>query len=311
MRLDVARFLTEKLVTKDGKPRRGFAGFLGVQMVDGVPMEVAARGWLYGRKEARGKTKENYPDFKGIVVGRKFDELHLLHGCRWQAVEGEAIAHVRLNYEDGVAVELPIRYGVHVRDWQRMRSEEKETLSDPGSKIVWRGEGLAALKATLRICKSTLANPLPERVVSTIDFLSAGNLAAYDLVAATIANKDANRPVTPPVPSDEPERNFDGRCLVTVTDAESGEPLPGALIEPGMGVDDTGVIALPLRTDAEGKAVIRFPKTRLTYHSARVELDGYVSQEWSGDGEFEEEMTLLSVKRDTGSSLDAERSETE
>jgi hypothetical protein len=298
--LDVARFHAKQLVTAEGT-NKAFVGFTGVQRVDGLPFNLVGHGVLYGRKEAnwRQKSEEDYPDFTGVKVGRRFDELHLLHAANWMDVDGEAIARVRLNYTDGTAFEFPISYGVQVRDWQRLRSEEKETLRDADSKIIWRGVGLNSYKGKTRLFKSRLRNPLPDKAVGTIDFLSAKRLACYDLFAATVADRDPSRGVTPPVPADEPERQFEGNCKVLVVDVNSGKPLAGVLIDPGMTVDETGVIAAPLRTDAEGSAIIRYPTGgRVTQHYVRTELAGYANQGFSDAGEFPEQITLRMAVRD-------------
>jgi thiol-disulfide isomerase/thioredoxin len=298
--LDVTRFHAKQLITAEGT-NKAFVGFTGVQQVDGLPFNLLGHGVLYGRKEAnwRQKSEEDYPDFTGVKVGRRFAELHLLHAANWMDVNGEAIARVRLNYTDGTAFELPIGYGVQVRDWQRLRSEEKETLVDADSKIIWRGGGLTSYKSKTRVFKSRLLNPLPDKEVVTIDFVSTKRLACYDLFAATVADRDPSRIVTPPVPADEPERNFEGNCRVLVVDADSGKPLAGVLVDPGMTVDETGVIAAPLRTDAEGIAIIRYPTGgRVTQHYVRTELAGYANQGFSDSGEFPEQTTLRMAARD-------------
>ncbi len=291
--LDVARFHAKPLVTAEGT-NQAFVGFTGVQLVDGLPFNLVGHGVLYGRKEAnwRQKSEVDYPDFTGIKVERRFAELHLLHAANWMDVDGETIARVRLNYADGTVFELPIKYGVQVRDWQRLRSEETETLTDPDSKIIWRGVGLTSYKSKTRLFKGRLVNPLPDREVTTIDFVSTKRLACYDLFAATVADRDASRPVTPPVPADEPERNFDGDCKVLVVAADSGNPLAGVLVDPSMTLDDKSVIAAPLRTDAAGIAVIRYPQGRVSQHSVRTELAGYQGQGFSDAGDFPEQITL-------------------
>ena len=79
-----------------------------------------------------------------------------------------------------------------------------------------------------------LANPHPEKVVTAMDVVSTKHLAAYTLVAATVANHDASRPVTPPCPAAEPERHFDGALTIHVTEHGSGQPSPARWCEPGM-----------------------------------------------------------------------------
>ena len=143
--LDLSKFQKEKFVT-NGKTNAIGKTVVGRQVFDGLPFQIEGRGCVYGKKlgpEKRGDTN-TYPDFIGIQVGRKFDELHLLHVTQWADVEGQEIALIRLNYADGTKHEFPILFGGHVRDWHRMPSEEKELLTDPNTKIVWRGPGVAA-----------------------------------------------------------------------------------------------------------------------------------------------------------------------
>jgi hypothetical protein len=78
-----------------------------------------------------------------IKVGRTFDELHLLHAAHWSDMEGKAIARLQLNYSDGTRRTMDLGYGVHVRDWQRLHSEEREAVTDPSTKVIWRGAGLS------------------------------------------------------------------------------------------------------------------------------------------------------------------------
>src|SRR5512137_34794 len=197
--LDLSKFQKEKFVTND-KTNANWETAVGRQVFDGLPFQIEGRGCVFGTKmgaEKRSGTNA-YPDFIGIEVGRKFDELHLLHVTQWADVEGQEIARIRLNYADGTTHEFPILFGGHVRDWHRMPSEEKELLTDPNTKIVWRAPGVPRIKSTLRLFKTALANPHPEKVVAAIDVVSTKNLAAYDLIAATVANRDPSRPVTPP-----------------------------------------------------------------------------------------------------------------
>jgi len=290
--LDLSGVQKEKFVA-DGKTNASWLTVAGRQVFDGLPFQVEGRGCVYGSKlgpEKRGDTN-TYPDFIGIRVGRRFDELHLLHVTQWADVEGWEIARIRLNYADGSKHEFPILFGGHVRDWHRMPSEEKELLTDPGTKIVWRAPGVPRIKSTLRLFKTVLANPNPQKEVATMDVVSSKHLAAYDLIAATVANRDASRPVTPPRPPDEPERNFDGTLTVRVTERTSGQPIADALVDPMMHVDQVSVIAIPVLTSAKGEGVIRYPVGRATSVSVSVEKEGFGSQ--SGAVELESSPTNL------------------
>ncbi len=172
---------------------------------------------------------------------------------------------------------FPILFGGQVRDWHRMPSEERELLTDPNTKIVWRAPGVPRIKSTLRLFKSVLANPHTGKEVVTIDIVSSRHLAAYDLIAATAANRDPSRPATPPRPADEPERKFDGTCTVRVTARPSGQPVADALVQPTLSVDNVTVIGIPFLTSAAGEGVIRYPVERTSSIMASAEKEGFGS----------------------------------
>lgn len=240
----------------------GFSGIAGHRTFDGVPFAVDGRATLFGKEVAldSGTSRKDAPDILGIKVGRTFDELHLLHSAQWSDVEGMAIARVRLNYSDGTRYESDLGYGVHVRDWQRLQSEEHEAVTDPETKIIWRGPGIANFRSSQRMFKSKLMNPFPAKLIETIDFVSTGQIASYDLYAATVVNSDSERAVTQPLPLDRPERNFDGRLTVRVLDPWD-RPIEGAWVYPNLSVPISGwaTVATPLYTSAGGTGVVKFP----------------------------------------------------
>ena len=262
MMLDLSPFFWERFVTAE-RTNTELVTVSGRQMFDGLPFQVDGRACLYGLGLAkqRGKAASAYPDIIGVKVGRAFDELHLLHATQWTDREGETVAKVRFNYADGSSHEFPIVYGGHVRDWQRLQSEAKEIYSDTDTKVIWRGPGVARFKSTTRMAKSKLTNPFPNKPVSTIDFVSTGKVASYDVAAATVANRDPERPVTPPVPLDRPERDFDGALFVRVVD-EAGQPIEGVLVSPNLSVagSPSATVTTPLYTTAEGTGIVNYPK---------------------------------------------------
>jgi hypothetical protein len=278
--LDVARFYKERFITPKNT-NLTFITIVGPQVFDGLPFDVGGRGWLAGEKEARAGNKEldHYQDFVGLPVGRTFDELHLLHACRWQDVVGETIALIRFNYEDGTKSELPIRYGVHVRDWQRMPSESAEDMQDINTKVIWRCPiPKPNLKSTVRMFKTRLLNPFPAKKVLSLDAVSTRHLAAYDLVAATVANRDPSRPESPAVPASVPAHHFGSAVVIRVLDQATGKPISGALVDPSMIVDDVRVVATPLYTSTNGEAVLPYPRMKMTYLGAQIQKQGYAPQ---------------------------------
>ncbi len=273
--LDLSAHYTEKF---EGKP--AVDDIIGQKVFDGLPFKVKGRVYLYGRQtaESAGKSREEYPDAIGVKVGRSFEELHLLHTTRWPDVEGMTIARVRLHYADGTTRDLEIGYGVHVRDWQRLQTEEQELVSHPHTKVVWRGSGVEHFKSSQRMFKSLLMNPFPEKRVETIDFLSANQMATYTLYAATVANSDSKRPVTSPVPQDRPEWKFDGELNVRVVDPD-GNRIKEALIDTSLAVPGTGwaTSGPPIHTTGRGMAVVKYPKSRTELIILGVSKDGWQS----------------------------------
>jgi hypothetical protein len=277
--LDLSPHFWETFVTPT-RTNESFLTILGRREFDGIPFQIDGRACLYGKTQGSyGNNKpSDYPDMLGVPVGRAFDELHLLHATQWSDVEGMTIAHVRLNYADGTKHEFPIRYGAQVRDWQRLQSEEQEIITDPDTKVIWRGPGIPHFKSTQRMFKSLLRNPHPEKVVTTLDFVSTGQIASYDIAAATVANRDPSRPVSPHVPLPDPARNFDGRVLVKVED-ESGLPIEDVWIYPNISVPDTGwaTVATPFYTAPDGTGTSRYPRARSTCIVFNARKDGWRS----------------------------------
>ena len=259
--LDLSAHFVENFLGPENAKSR-FSDIAGPRTFDGVPFQMDGRATLYGKEVelARGTSREDAPDIIGIKVGRTFDELHLLHAAHWSDEEGKAIARLQLNYSDGTRRVMDLGYGVHVRDWQRLHSEEREAVTDPTTKVIWRGAGVENFRSTQRVFKSVLMNPLPTKRVDTIDFVTTGQIASYDVYAATVVDSDPKRPVTPPVPLDRPERVFDGRIKVRVLDPLE-RPLEGVQIYPDLSVpgSNSATVGTPLYTSKEGTGIVKFP----------------------------------------------------
>ena len=275
--LDIARFYQSTTLGPD-ESDSPYGPFLGHRVIDGLPFEIGGQINFFGRSLAKNSSATTPSTVEGMQIGRKFDELHLIHFAKWEDVEGQTIARIRLNYADGTQSKLPILYGGHVRDWQRPPSEEKELLTDPNSKIIWRGPGFPSIKSTTRLFKSTLTNPYPQKVVESMDVVSAQNLASYVLVAATVADQDPQRPLTPARAAEEPERNFDGSVSIHVVDAPGGRPVEGALVESRMTVDHVNVPAAASYTTSAGDSSIRFPRKRTSSITVSVTKPGFTPQ---------------------------------
>lgn len=246
-----------------------FKTFIGRQVIDGMPFQIEGHVRLYGKTSEINRDKVYPSTKKGIRVGRKFDDLYLIHHAFWPDVEGQTVAYICLNYADGTEYIFPIRYGFHVRDWFNLPSYEKESMADPDTTICWRGSPVF-YNAPVRIFKSKLVNPSPEIVVETMDIISARNLAAYNLIAATATNRrsaDTARFVG--------DREFDGKIVVRVVDNITGKPITGALVLPGMRFLDQDVVGSPFYTSATGEGTIPYPIKGTSDFFASVMSKGY------------------------------------
>ena len=253
--------------------------------MDGLPFHLGGRIELFGTQLAmynQVKPKEAL----GIKVGAAFDELHLIHDGVWSEVPNRAVAIIRLHYADGVTEDFPIKYNVHVLDWNRMPSEETEVLTDPGTKIVWRGPGVGFTKGVGRLFKTVLNNPRPAVPVATIDLISTGTRVTYRLVAATIALHDPRRAVTPGMPLNQPGARFDGAVNVTIVDDATGAPIAKADVFPFTQVYEVGIVIAPQLTTEAGEIVIRYPVDGTEYIGFRVTKPGYQDgrQTWRRGG---------------------------
>jgi beta-lactamase regulating signal transducer with metallopeptidase domain len=272
--LDLAEFCPAKKFS-----RHAIESYAGRHTIDGLPFEVRSQIFLYGQTPAmRG---QRLPEIlKGIRIGRTFDELHLIHHTSWPGVDGEAVAYLELNYADGTKAILPVHYGRHVLDWSYLPSYEQETPTDPNTKVCWRHPPLQYL-APVRLFKSMLRNPAPTKVVETMNVVSARHLASYVLLAATVADRDPTRPVTPPVPATQPPWKFDRELKIEVVDAVTGKPVPDALVAPSLSVLNQGVVGSPFYTSAAGKGTIRYPLDTTDHVAFSVTKEGYHTS-WNG-----------------------------
>jgi len=165
----------------------------GVQVFGGVRFDVEGKIQLLGERLPRFHRKLPVR-INGIVIGRKCERLHLLHGASFLRERGKKIASLVLHYADGSQADLGIIAGEHVLDWwgpiyNTDAGDERET-SMPGTELAWSG-GNPRIKQrspefSLRLYKSTFANPHPELAVTSLDYVSTLEGPAPFLVGLTI-----------------------------------------------------------------------------------------------------------------------------
>ena len=291
--LDLKPFYNYKFVTADDT-NRPYGEMFGRRVIDGLPFD------LDGEIVMDGRNDDGAPIVSGIKIGREFAELHLVHTAQWHEYHGFPIAIIRLHYADGTSHDFELRYDVQVMA-NRLLSEEKEELTDPDSKLVWRGSG--PNKGEYRLIKTILQNPFPSKQVETMDVISTRSRVSYVLVAATVADHDPGRPVTPPVPLNQPEWSFDGVLKVQIVDEATGAPLAGADVYPSVDVDHTRVVADPILASSNGLALVKYPVGRTSSVGVVVSKPGYheYGHDWQS-GSIPEEITyrLVAASRVVG-----------
>lgn len=269
--LDIARFAN----VPDAQ-RFILDAYRGGHVIDGLPFCVEEEIRMWG--ESVPKSRPGCPmtqSVSGIEVGRTFDELHLIHDTIWNDVAGEVIAYVLLNYEDGTKSVLPIRYGVHVIGWWYLPSYDQQSPTDPDTKVCWWRPPVS-YKAPIRLFKSKLMNPVPDKVVESIDVVSARSLTMYCLIAATVADRDPDRPISPPAAALERERKFDGKLVIRVLDTATGKPVEGARVNSSMHVRDEGVVGPVFRTSTDGEGTLQYPVEQTSRIWIQVKKEGYL-----------------------------------
>lgn len=155
----------------------------GHQVFAGTLFNAAGVVQLQG-KSARGWGADFPEKVEGIAVVRKAKRIHFLHSTGWSDEEGTVLAKIVVRTADGKAHEMPLKYGVDVRDWWFWPDEP---LKAKLGALAWTGQN-GACKAQgmfIRLFKGTWENPTPEAEVTAIDYVSTMSKAAPFLVAVT------------------------------------------------------------------------------------------------------------------------------
>lgn len=166
----------------------------GRQLFDDVPFEVDGMIRLFGTRPPPHGTIYR-EQVTGIPVERKFHALHVLHGTGWTGTDGTLVARIVFNYADGARVGFPIVYGEHVRDWWRRSAREANRVNDPNSALVWEGHNRGI---GLRFYRTTFFSPHADRVVESINIVSAKSLVTPAIVAMTMSGTNLAPPARIP-----------------------------------------------------------------------------------------------------------------
>lgn len=119
-----------------------------------------------------------------IPVGQHAEKLHFLHACGWSDPEGTRVATYVVRYADGETREVPIEYGIHLRDWWTSGSGAEV----PNGDVAWIGSNPASAdqNRTIQIYHLAWSNPRPDAAIQSLDFRSEMAGAAPFLLAITV-----------------------------------------------------------------------------------------------------------------------------
>lgn len=156
----------------------------GVQRLGTVDFDVRGVVQL-GSTRLAGEGGDLPKEVKDIRVGQKCRRIHFLHGTQWRVADGTRIGAYVLHYAGGTQAELPIIYGHQVRDWWSSGTEQSMAKV---ARVAWNGSNPAteAQKSSLRIFESVCPNPHPDKLVQSLDFVSAMTDSAPFLIAITL-----------------------------------------------------------------------------------------------------------------------------
>jgi hypothetical protein len=163
---------------------------VGRQVLGQVPFEICGVVQLDGKKIREWNRTEFPAAVNGIVVGRTFGKLHLLHGAGGvYDDDGTTIGTLVLHYADDSKHTIDIKNGEHVRDWW---GDAQQPITGTNSVLAWTGTNPALKKyggekpGALRLYRSTFTNPQPQKLVKAIDFKSAMQNSSPFLLGITL-----------------------------------------------------------------------------------------------------------------------------
>ena len=155
----------------------------GLRVMAGIPFEIIDPAKNFGKSciALKGTHRPHFPvSATGIKINRKASKLYFLHTCAWGYREGELAAYYIVHYEDGQQVKIPLRINIELRDWYA------EPVDCALAEVAWKGMHKCDLEAAPKlvgIYAMEWVNPYPDKIITSIDFISAENTPVPVLIA--------------------------------------------------------------------------------------------------------------------------------
>jgi WD40 repeat protein/serine/threonine protein kinase len=157
----------------------------GLRTLAGVRFDV--RGVVHLAGTARGLFGRAYPTgTPPMPIHRLVKCLHMLQFAYMDTSAGVPAGAYILRYADGEVRELPIRYGIDLRNWWLIPAID--AAEAPLAQLVWQGQSPRAQRygCDIGVFKRTYDNPRPEVEIVDLEFKSLMSPCAPALMAITL-----------------------------------------------------------------------------------------------------------------------------
>jgi hypothetical protein len=180
----------------------------GEQTFAGIPVKIQGATMTFGQRNADNGLK--YPEkVTGIPCGQKFESLYIVHAAFYPGESGEPAFQVVLDYPGDEKQTDAILCGEDTLDWYVKEGEETLGPSAKRSTLAWTGTGKSGQRdQAVRFCITEIKNKYPDRIVETIDLVSATNQTAGCILAITLGKSgllkhQPEKPADPSQPKDK------------------------------------------------------------------------------------------------------------
>jgi uncharacterized GH25 family protein len=228
----------------------------------------------------------NFTDGAARVTqrGSNIATLYLLGAARYSSPQtGEKVADVIWHYAGGSIARDEIKYDVHLRDWWRTAYEDPAQLPNALTRVAWNGPNPAYKDRTLRLYRIAFVNPHPEKVIRSIEFVSAMTRPSLFVMALTL---DPLMPGTRPddflTAAELADPELKGHMQLLVQEA-GGNPLPNARVSSSFKSASAGSSGQKYTTDNNGMALVRYPDSGLQTLEVSASQDGFSSRKMLWD----------------------------
>ena len=259
----------------------------GSQTLGGVPFQIGGKLEITGTDAARhGEFLP--PQINGIPINQQALRIELLHGARHGQKDGTPLANLVFHFKNGETRKVRLAFGLHARNYLEEITSLSVTqsvreLADPNSQIVWRNHPASTNEPLARLYKTTIANPLPDQQIATLDFVSLFSRATPIIFAITLDNAP-NAPPLLPVPnrkvvqraSQFEDSIYRADLKVRVIDASDRKPLVNANAILTIKDDSRSFFFGQYKSDQSGQLTLSYPAQQAVSLNLRMSSPGYV-----------------------------------